>query len=213
MNIVVKKGEAKSGYYSNTSIALATDWVGTCKLYKAYPGTASISKDLVFNLAEQRLDWSWLSADFASLDSGLYYMVGAVSSATLGVSVDKTDYLTLLDAAAITDDPITTLTMTIGKFDGTPAGRATQELVNTDTGTTIVLGWKGVTVTVSHPVADEVSGVILGTETVSRETNAAGFVQFEVVKGQTVVVSCPSFGKTVTVDTTGLDTIDLSSHF
>ncbi len=106
------------------------------------------------------------------------------------------------------------LTATILKIDGTPAGYATRDLVPSGDGTvTLVDGWKGVQVRASRTPADAVGGKIVGTEAVMTTTDANGYAQLSVVKGQTVTVTCPSFGKSVTVDTTGLDTIDLSSYF
>ena len=108
----------------------------------------------------------------------------------------------------------TTLTMTLLKIDGTPAGYATQDLVTAGDGTsTLVDGWRGVQVRASRTPADAVNGVIVGTEAVTATTDATGYASLEVVKGQTVTVTCPSFGKSVTVDTTDLDTVDLSSYF
>lgn len=213
MNISIVKGESQSGYYTNTSIGLATDWVGTYSLYTSYPGTPIITKALVFNGALGRMDWSWLASDTLNLTAGTYYMVGQVSSATLGVTTNKIDYLTILAAAGVTREPMTTISVTISKGDDTPAGKETKELVNTDTGTMIVSGWEGVSIIAKHPSADSVNGVVVGVEPIYVKTNAAGYAQFLWIKGQPVEVSCPSFGKTVTVDTTGLDSIDLSSYF
>ena len=80
-------------------------------------------------------------------------------------------------------------------------------------GLRMVTRWKGAQVKATIAAAFNSGTDIIGTETVTTETNAAGYAQLAVIKGSTVTVTCPSFGKSVTVDTTGLDTIDLSTYF
>lgn len=120
--------------------------------------------------------------------------------------------MTVTEAVA-SDQPMTTITMTIAKIDGTPAGEATKTLQNTATGSVIINSWKGVKVTATHPTAYNIDNDIIGTEVITTETNASGYAQLAVIKGSTVTVTCPSFGKSVTIDTIGLDTIDLSTFF
>lgn len=210
MNILVKKGDPYHGKYTATEIALATDWTGTASVYRSYPGTAIFSKPLT--LVSNELHFTFDIADILNLDAGVYYVVGNFVSAALGVDTSSMDNMTVT-AAEISGMPMTTISMTIAKVDGTPAGREARIPVNEGGSMTTILGWQGVTVTASHPAADEITGIVIGTEMISTETNAAGYAQMSVIKGQTVTVSCPAFGKSVTVDTTGLDSIDLSSHF
>ena len=109
---------------------------------------------------------------------------------------------------------LTKITMHIFKLDGTPAGAATSTLENTvNGGTALVAGWKGVTVRATAGQAFNVGTDIIGTETVTTVTNASGYAELSVIKGSTVTVTCPAFGKSVVVDTTGLDTVDISTFF
>lgn len=212
MSIVVQKGNAKSLQYTQAVIATATDWTGTASVYSNYPGTAIFSVDLELSGDGTKLLFTLPQDQILNLDAGSYSVVGNIKSTTLGIDTYRIDYMTVTDAVT-SDQPMTTITMTIAKIDGTPSGRATKELSNTNTGVIIVNGWKGITVTASVKDAYSIGTDIIGTETVTAETNAAGYAQLAVIKGSTVTVSCPSFGKTVTVDTTGLDTIDLSTFF
>jgi hypothetical protein len=96
---------------------------------------------------------------------------------------------------------------------GSPVGSASTTLVNSTTGTRLVSTWKGVTVTAALTIASEQDGDIIGAATVSAETNACGYFELIIVQDLTVTVTCPSFGKSILVDTTGLDSIDLSTFF
>lgn len=213
MSIVITKGSSFSGFYSAPDIGVFEDWAGSVAIYTSYPaGQVKLSAPLVFDSITKRLNFALSVADVDALDTGMLYFVSSIFSDESGISVEKIDYVTVV-SASVTSVPMTTLTMTIAKIDGTPAGKETRTLTNTVDGAVVTLGWDGVQVTASHPVADEISGAIIGTETISTKTNAAGYAQLAVIKGSTVTVSCPSFGKTVEVNTTGLDTIDLSTHF
>lgn len=212
MSIVVTKGNSFSGQYTQAVIATATDWTGTAAVYASYPGTAIFSVDLELSVDETKLLFTLPADDILNLDAGVYSVVGNLKSATLDIDTYRLDYMTVLDVVA-SDQPMTLLTMTIAKIDGTPTGTEIQTLQNTTTGAVAVLGWRGVTVNATHQTAYNIGTDIIGTETISTTTNAAGYAQLAVIKGSTVTVTCPSFGKTVTVDTTGLDTIDLSSFF
>jgi len=212
MSVVIQKGNAFTGRYDATEIASQSDWTGTVGVYSSYPGTAIFEVPLTIGLGGAYLTFTLPSDSILNLNAGVYSLVGNMISVAGGIDTFRADFITVTDAV-VSDQPMTTLTMTISKIDGTPAGKETRILTNTVDGAIITLGWDGVTVTASHPVADEVTGVIVGIETVSTKTNAAGYAQLAVIKGQTVTVTCPSFGKSVTVDTTGLDEIDLSSYF
>lgn len=212
MSIVIAKGNDFSGQYTQAVIATATDWTGTVKVYSSYPGTAIFSVDLTMSGDGSKLLFTLPADDILNLNAGVYAIVGNIVSNTLDINTYRVDYITIQNAD-ISGQPTTVITMTILKVDGSPAGSVARTLVNSVDGATAVSSWRGVSVTASHQVADEISGVIIGTETVSTETNAAGYAQLSVIKGQTVIVSCPSFGKNITVDTTGHDTIDLSSYF
>jgi hypothetical protein len=209
----VQKGNSFSGQYTEAVIATVTDWTGTASVYQTFPGGSAIfSVALSLSGDNTKLLFTLPTEQIQNLDAGLYYVVGNMKSTILSIDTYRMDYMTVT-SAAVGAEPMTTLTMTIAKVDGTPAGKETRILTNTVDGAVVTLGWDGVQVTASHPIADEVSGNIIGTETVTTKTNAAGYAQLAVIKGQTVTVSCPAFGKTVEVNTTGLNTIDLSAHF
>jgi len=212
MSIVVQKGNAFSGQYTQAVIATATDWTGTAAVYASYSGTAIFSVDLTISGDGTKLLFTLPADDILNLDAGTYSIIGNLKSTTLDIDTYRQDYMTVTDVV-ISDQPMTVITMTIAKIDGTPTGVGTQSLTNTVDGVVVVQGWKGVQVRAAVTDAFNIGTDIIGTETVSTETNAAGYAQLAVIKGSTVTVSCPSFGKTVTVDTTGLDTIDLSSFF
>ena len=96
---------------------------------------------------------------------------------------------------------------------GTPAGVAGTNLASISGAMQLVLKWKGVTVTATIATATLISGYIISTDKVTTTTEDSGYFELYVIQGLTVTVTCPSFGKSVTVDTTGLTTIDLSTFF
>lgn len=213
MSILVQKGNSFHGKYTADEIVTATDWTGTVKVYTAYPGgTALFTKTLTQSVDNTFLEFTFDASDILNLDAGTYYVVGNIKSVTLGIDTYRIDYMTVTDSV-ISDQPMTTITMTIAKIDGTPAGEATKTLQNTATGSVIINSWKGVKVTATHTTAYNIDNDIIGTEVITTETNASGYAQLAVIKGSTVTVTCPSFGKSVTIDTIGLDTIDLSTFF
>jgi hypothetical protein len=213
MSIVVQKGNGFTGSYTASEIATAIDWTGTVSVYATYPGGAVIfSKTLALSTDGTKLEFVFSPADILNLDAEVYSVAGHLLSTSLGVDTYRLDYMTITDPSVISAD-MTLLTMTLAKIDGTPPGEAIKTLQNTPTGSTIINGWRGVTVTARQEDAYNIGTEIIGTEDISATTNAVGYAQLAVIKGTTVTVSCPSFGKTVTVDTTGHDTIDLSTYF
>lgn len=126
----------------------------------------------------------------------------------LGVGID----IGLL-YAAWSGWPLCRISGTILTVTGQPVGKASTTPVMVDGNATIVSSWTGVAVTAQHAAADTMSGKIIGADKVQTSTNDQGYFELFVIKGVTATVSCPSFGKTITVDTTGHDTIDLSSYF
>lgn len=226
-SIVVQKGSGFNGGYSGVTIPTATDWTGTVSVYKDYPGTATLTKPLAQSPDLSKLLFSFDAADILGLDAGVYTLVGNIVSDSLEENSYRIDYMTVTEML-ISDQPMTTITMTIGKMDGTPTGTATKTLNNyrppsyqDENGVTvislptvtIVNGWKGITVTARVEDAFNIGTDIIGVESISTETNAAGYAELSVIKGSTVTVACTAFGKAVTVDTTGLDTVDLSTYF
>lgn len=211
MATVFHKGSGFSAEYASTDFPVLTaDWTGSVSIYSTYPGTAVDTWTLtrVGNVMTLTIP----PEDILNLNDGVYTLVATISNTVLGVSISTVDYVTVVPVSTIGGD-MTTITMTIAKIDGTPTGTGTQSLTNTVDGVVVVQGWRGVKVTATHQTAYSISTDIIGTETISTETNAAGYAQLAVIKGSTVTVACPAFGKSVTVDTTGLDTIDLSTFF
>ncbi len=211
MSIILKKGSGYNAEFSSVDFPTLDDgWAGDVSLYATYPGVATFSKvlDRVGNVLQLVLT----GEEILNLTSGVYTVVATMTNTVLGVVISSIDYATVTDMV-ISDQPMTLITMTIGKVDGTPTGAPTQTMVNTVNGLVLTAGWKGVKITATNSTAYNIDTEIIGTETVSTETNAAGYAQLAVIKGSTVTITCPSFGKSVTVDTTGLDTIDLSTFF
>jgi hypothetical protein len=213
MSIVVQKGNGFTGSYTAPEIATAIDWAGTASVYATYPGGAVIfSKTLALSMDRTKLEFVFSPADILNLDAGVYTIVGHLVSETLNVDTYRFDYMTVT-TNVVSPEPMTLLTVTLEKVDGTPAGTETRTLQNTPTGAVVITGWKGVQLTVTHPEAYNIGTEIIGVEPITVTTNAAGYAQASVIKGATVVVACPSFGKSVEVDTTGRDIIDLSEYF
>jgi len=179
-------------------------------LYTTYPGTATLTKAMT--RSGNKMVLSLTIGEILNLNSGVYSYVSTITNSALALIISSLEYATVTDATVFTT-PMTRLYFQMAKTDATPAGKQTRTLVNTSGGTTIVLGWSGLTVTVSHTEAEIDGGIIVGTESISTATNQAGYAEIYVIKGLTVSVSCPAFGKTITVDTTGHDDIDLSSYF
>lgn len=212
MSMTVQRGSAFSGQYTSAVITTASDWVGTAQVYATYPGTAIFSVDLTLSGDGTKLLFTLPLDQVLGLTAGTYSIVGNLKSTALNIDTYRVDYLTVTNAP-VGVEPMTRLTMTVLKVDGTPAGREIRKLTNSLGGATLQMGWAGVVVTCSHPTAFDVVGGIVGTEVLTAETDPSGYAQFDVIRGAVVTVACPSFGKTVTVDTTGLDTVDLSSYF
>lgn len=209
--MLLQKGLGYNATYASLDYpVLDANWTGSVSFYTTYPGTATFAKTLT--VAADVFSLNLTVADILNLAAGVYSVVSTMVNAPLGLEISSVEYATVTELI-ISDRPMTTITMTIAKIDGTPTGEATKTLSNTTGGVTVVNGWKGVKITATHPTAYNIGTDIIGTETITTETNAAGYAQLVVIKGSTVTVSCPSFGKSVTVDTTGIDTIDLSTFF
>ena len=94
-----------------------------------------------------------------------------------------------------------------------PVGSAGSVPATVDGRVILVPTWKGATVTATISRADILSGKIVIVDKVTAVSNEQGYFELYVLQGLDITVSCPSFGKSVTVDTAGLDTIDLSTFF
>lgn len=211
MSILLRKGNSYTAEYTSTDFpTLSDDWTGSVSLYTTYPGTATLTKAMT--RSGNKMVLSLTIEEILNLNSGVYSYVSTITNSALALIISSLEYATVTDATVFTT-PMTRLYFQMSKTDATPAGRQTRTLVNTSGGTSIVLGWSGLMVTVSHAKAEVDDGIIVGVESISTTTNQAGYAEIYVIKGLTVSVSCPAFGKTITVDTTGHDDIDLSSYF
>jgi hypothetical protein len=209
--ILLQKGiEFQAEYASIYFPVLTSDWAGSVSFYTTYPGTAIFTKPLV--LSNNKLVLSLTIAEILNLADGVYSFVTVITNSVLGITTTKLEYATVLPINASPETKCK-LFGTILKSDGTPAGSETKVLTNTTTGTALVLGWNGVKVNIALPLADEYSGNIIGVEIITTDTNAAGYFEKYVIQGLTVNVTCPAFGKSVLVNTTGLASKDLSSYF
>lgn len=95
-----------------------------------------------------------------------------------------------------------------------PVGTIGSTLVPVPGGVPVVAPtWKGVEVTAALTIADAWSGKVVTIDQVSSITNELGYFEVKVIQGLTVVVTCPVFGKAVSVDTTGLTSVDISTFF
>ena len=209
--MILQKGLEYNADYASTDFPVLTaDWAGSVSLYTTYPGTATFAKALT--RADNVMKLNFTITEILNLPAGLYSFVTTITNPVLGVTITTLDYATV---SAVNGSPATKCKLfgTILKGDGTPAGKEGQSVSNTVDGVTLALNWRGVQVSTAVPLTDAYFGDIIGVETLITTTNAAGYFEQYVVQGLTVNVSCPSFGKTVQVDTTGLDTIDLSTFF
>jgi hypothetical protein len=98
-------------------------------------------------------------------------------------------------------------------IQGEPVGAASTTLDITNGVTSLTPAWNGVQVTATITTADAISGAVITTERVSVSTNESGYFEVYTLQGLAVVLSCPVFGKTLSVDTTGHASIDISTLF
>lgn len=135
-----------------------------------------------------------------------------------GFGVGFTNSLAAPFGASIDTDLLFTTCTIHGKLkiiDGTPAGGSSSTLTNKPdgSGTLLVSSWTGVEVTATIAVADAINGSVITTTKAKTTTNSTGYFSFKVIQGLTAVVTCPVFGKTVSIDTTGATDIDISTFF
>lgn len=97
--------------------------------------------------------------------------------------------------------------------DGLPVGAASSDLIQGATGLSLKSTWRGETVTAGLTLAGAQGLSVITTDRLTTVTNEHGYFEFHVIQGLTITVSCPSFGKTVSVPTLGLTDIDISTYF
>jgi hypothetical protein len=211
--ISLHKGQAYSSEYTSVDYpSLDEFWSGSVSIYTSYPSGVAV---LVIPLVKTATSFilSITVDEILQLESTLHAFVISITNSQSNETLVSVEYAMVIPLSAVSPLPMCVISMIIAKLDGTPAGKETRVLTNTLAGAVVTLGWEGIPVFISNTIADKVSESIVDTEVISAKTNAAGYVQFSVIKGLAVIVSCPAFGKTIPVDTTGHDTIDLSSYF
>ena len=212
MSVIFTKGSSYGADYSSTDYpTLSDDWTAKVQLFTDFPG--EVSYEYALTRIANIMRFSLSVSDIQNIVAGVYYLVTSFTNAVLGVTIESVEYLTVTGIPVISAEPSCLITMTILKSDGSAAGSQTYKLLTTTTGVTTVLGWKGVDVTVTNQIVDAVSGKIIDNEVLKGTTNAVGYLQFNVIRGTTQLVSCQFLGKTVTINTTGLESVDLSSYF
>lgn len=211
MNILLQKGAVYNAVFTSAEYpALTPDWVGDVSLYISFPGTPVFTKSLGNNGVAMTL---YLTiAEILNITSGTYTFVTTISNAVLQASSQSVNYASVLDQY-ISATSMCKLFGTVEKINGTPTGAPTSVLVNSSAGAVLQAGWKGTEISVVAPATITDGDKIVSIERITTTTNAAGYFELYVIKGSTVTVTCTSFDKSVTVDTTGLDTIDLSTYF
>lgn len=221
MSIILNKGSGYSAEYTTTDFVLLGSgdvgyglgndlWVGALSLYTTYPGVPNYSK------AMSRLGTALIlnipNSDILNLVNGTYTAVASITNAALGQQIIMVDYATVIPVN-LSASSMCKIYGTIEKLNGTPTGASSSSLVNSTDGLALQSTWKGVEVRVSISVADVDAGKVVSIEPVTTTTNAAGYFELYVLRGLTVTVTCPSFGKSVVIDTTGLAEKDISTLF
>lgn len=211
MSMLLQKGLDYNATYSSLDYpVLDANWTGSVSFCTTYPGSPTFAKPLV--ITGNTFTLSLTISEILNLNDGVYSVVATMSNLPLGVEISSLEYATVTPVN-ISASPKCKIYGTIEKADGTPTGTPTSALANSTSGVILQSGWKGVEVRVSIPVADSDSGKIVSIETLTTTTNAAGYFEMYVIQGLTVTVSCPSFGKSVAVSTTGLTEVDISTFF
>lgn len=211
MTMLLQKGLDYNATYSSLDYpTLNGDWTGSISFYTTYPGTATFTKALT--VVDDTFALALTVGEIIALAAGTYSVVATMANTGLGVEISSLEYATVLEVNT-SDATKCKIFGTIEKPDGTPTGVATSTLVNTDTGTALQAGWKGVTVNAVLPVADSDSGKIVSIEKMTTTTNAAGYFELYVIQGLSITLTCPAFGKSVAVATTGFTEKDMSTFF
>jgi hypothetical protein len=212
MTMLLQKGSGYNYEYHSTDYpTLTADWTGSVSLFATYPGVATFTKAMTINGNVMQL--ALTNSEVLNLSDGVYTVESTISNDVLGIAITSINY------AIVTPINVSASTMckifgTIEKLDGSPSGIATSTIVNVAGGGVILqAGWKGVDVKAAITVADADSGKIVSIETITTQTNAAGYFELYVLQGTTPTVTCPSFGKSVAVSTTGQTLIDISTFF
>ena len=209
MNMLLQKGSDYNATYASADYpTLSSDWTGSVSFYSSYPGTPVFTKALT--IASNKFVLYLTSGEILNLPVGGYTVVATFINTVIGASMDSAEYATVL---AVNTSSLTMCKIfgTIIKPDGSPTGSETQLISNTPTGVKITLGWTGLQVRASVPVADVISGEVVGVENAVTTTNAVGYFELYVIQGLTVNVSCTALGSQVSVNTTGHTSIDISS--
>ena len=207
----LKKGQEYNGSYASTDYpTLTSDWVGRVNLYAEYPGGDVIfAQDMV--LSGDVLLLNLPLASILELDNGVYYLIAVITNPVLDVEITSMDYA-IVTGFDIFSVPMTKLFINAGKIDSSAAGKETTKLFNTPDNMTLSKSWKGVDFIVEITSTFAViSGKAVDTEKITMTTNSAGYAECYVLKGFNYKVTSKVISMVMTVDTTGLDSFDLST--
>lgn len=215
--MLLKKGSAYNANFTSTDYpTLTTDWTGVINFYSDYPdGSIIFTKTLVRTSTAMTLNLT--IGEIIALANGVYYAEVIIQNTVLAVTIDSLLYATVVDLPVVGGD-YCTLYITIAKTDGTAAGESIQTMSNTVIGgvntLTITNEWKGIDINIDKTIASNDSGIVIDNERVVMTTNMAGYAECRIIKGIVVKISSSYFGGvSFTVDTTGHDSIDLSTLF
>ncbi len=191
---------------------LTADWHGAVSFYTAYPGTASLAVDMVRN--GNHFVLTITPEQILALNLGVYSFVTVMTNAVLGLSFTTVEYVSVLDIAVGTMCKIFGI---IRKPDGTAAGKLVQKMGSSmgesRVRPAVYYVWEGIALNMKLSQAVVEDGVVIDTETITVYPGGTGYFEVNILQGLHVVVTSPCLGKALTLDTTGLATIDLSDEF
>lgn len=203
MSIFITKGNSFSAEYTSAYYTTLTDdWEGSVELYDTYPGTPITTKNLT--RVGDKFTLNLTAGEIIALNAYSYYLVATITNTVLAVSITSIDVITIIDMSVL-NSATCVVCGTIEKIDDTSVG-----IITLRPG---VSRWKGTIVTAKPLVATELSGNIIGIDSVVTKTDAAGYFQFTLLPGLEVVLTCPSFDKSVTITTVANTVIDVSTYF
>jgi hypothetical protein len=208
MAIILTKGSTYSANFSSSDYpALTSDWTGEAKFYLTFPGTAALTKTLT--RVDNAMALSLTLEDIMALTNGTYSMVITLTNAVISVTIQTLYYVTVVAVPTLTVD-MCKIFGTVIKTDTSAAGSEKLIMAMVNGTLTSVSTWNGVQITVKSASASVVDADVVGIEQLTTLTSNAGYFEVYVIRGLTVTVSCSSFGKSITVDTTGHTTFDIS---
>jgi len=210
MTVALQQGQDFTATYASSQFpTLSDDWAAKIDIYADYPnGSSLFTKNMVRNVNE--FDLLILGVELASLLVGPYSFVSTFVNSVTGITIITLDTANV-SPLRISTEPMCKIFGTVIKPDGTAAGQAVITPANPFLGTPEVVNWIGVVVTAAVTPAAANNSDVVDIETISTITNKLGYFEIYVIEGLTAKLTCPVFGETVTVVTTGHTTIDIST--